>query len=58
MEVGAQVRVLSPFNDAFPNDYEIVAVDTFVDGGPVYYLNGIEGAFDAKFLVRKLVQKC
>ena len=50
MQVGSTVRVLAPFNDAFPNDYEIVAVDTFVDGGPVYYLNGIEGAFDAKFL--------
>ena len=50
MEVGAKVRVLSPFNDAFPNEYEIEDVDAFVDGGPVYYLNGIEGAFDAKFL--------
>lgn len=50
MEVGLKVRVLTPFDVAFPDEYIIVSADSLVEGGPVYYLNGIDGAFDAKFL--------
>lgn len=50
MEVGDFVTVKTPFDVAFPGIYVIDRVEVVEDGNTVYYLNGIEGAFDIKYL--------
>lgn len=50
MEVGTTVRVKEPFTEAFPDDYVISVIDDTIEGGPVYFLDGVESAFDAKYL--------
>lgn len=48
-QVGQKVRVLSPFAESFPDQYEIVAVITDEDGQIAYDLGGI-GAFAPQFV--------
>ena len=50
MQVGSTVRVLAPFNDAFPDVYTVSAINADIEGGPVYMLDGVESAFDIKYL--------
>lgn len=50
MEEGMLVRVLEPFNEAYPNTYLIVQVDAAEDGQQVVYLEGIESAFSPAYL--------
>lgn len=48
--VGAKVRVLPPFAEAFPGIYTVVEVQTYPDGQASCLLADLEGAFDPKFL--------
>ena len=50
MEVGTRVRVKEPFTQAFPDEYVISSINADIDGGPVYFLEGVASAFDAKYL--------
>lgn len=51
MEVGDVVTVKAPFDTAFPDSYAIVRVEEVgEDKSLVYFLDGIEGAFDIKYL--------
>ena len=50
MEVGTRVLVKEPFTQAFPDEYVISVIDDTIEGGPVYFLDGVESAFDAKYL--------
>ena len=45
MCVGDKVRVLYPFNTTFDGVYSILSID-----GSAYFLEGIEGGFDAIYL--------
>ena len=45
MKVGDKVRVLYPFNTTFDGVYGIVLIE-----GSTYFLEGIEGGFDALYL--------
>lgn len=49
MKVGDVVTVKSPFDTAFPDTYTVVRVEEVGDGDIVYFLDGIEGAFDIKY---------
>jgi hypothetical protein len=48
MNVGDIVRVLEPFEDAFPSEY---AIASMVSPGEIY-LEGVESAFDEMYLVK------
>ena len=50
MEEGMLVRVLAPFEEAYPNTYTVVQVDTAEDSKQVVYLEGVESAFDPSYL--------
>lgn len=50
MEEGMLVRVLAPFDEAYPNTYTVVQVDMAGDGQQVVYLEGIESAFAPSYL--------
>lgn len=50
MEEGMLVRVLSPFDEGYPNTYPVVQVDIAEDGQLVVYLEGIESAFAPSYL--------
>ena len=45
MKIGDMVRVSSPFNTTFDGVYSIVLIE-----GSTYFLEGIEGGFDAQYL--------
>lgn len=45
MKIGDTVRVLSPFGVSLNSEYKIINI---VDN--VYFLEGIEGGFDSKFM--------
>lgn len=47
---GQVVRVLEPFDEAYPDSYSIIEVVTQEDGQQVCRLDGVESAFDPKFL--------
>ena len=47
--VGDIVRVLYPFSDTFGGTYAVVSVQVDVSS-TAYFLEGIEGAFDAMYL--------
>ena len=48
--VGDKVRVLPPFEAVYPGEYTVAAVDTDIEGGPVFFLEGVESGFDARYL--------
>ena len=48
-EVGQKVRVLPPFEESFPETYEITEVHQHEDG-QVAYILGEAGAFDPLYL--------
>ena len=48
--IGTEVRVKEPFMDTFPGVYRVSSIDSTVEGGPVYFLEGVESGFDLKFL--------
>ena len=48
--VGDKVRVLPPFEVAFPDVYTVAAVDAESEGGPVFFLEGVDSAFDTRYL--------
>lgn len=48
-EVGSIVRVLAPFSESFPGEYEITEVVHGEDGSVAYIL-GEHGGFDARYL--------
>lgn len=50
MEVGMLVRVLPPFDEAYPNTYLVVQVAAAEDGQQVVYLDGIDPAFSPVYL--------
>jgi hypothetical protein len=50
LEVGQEVRVLTPFDESFPEVYAVREVLTQEDGNIVYFIGDIEGAFDIVFL--------
>lgn len=50
MEVGSVVRVLEPFDRAFPEQYTVVTVTVAGCGAPIIYLQDIESAFDPRYL--------
>ncbi|MGL4349189.1 MAG: hypothetical protein ACRCT2_01180 [Plesiomonas shigelloides] len=47
--VGQKVRVLEPFADSFPAEYEVTEVITHPDG-QVAFILGDAGAFAAEYL--------
>lgn len=49
LTVGCTVRVCEPFTTAFPDVYVVEAVAD-VEGGTVVMLEGVESAFDPKYL--------
>lgn len=49
MNTGDQVRVLAPFNDSFPGEYEITESIAHEDGQVVYVLGDL-GGFAPQFL--------
>ena len=48
--IGATVRVLAPFDAAYPGEYQVEREETTADGATAYFVAGIEGGFDARFL--------
>lgn len=50
MQVGDVVTVNAPFDTAFPDVYTVERIEEVGDGSVVYFLEGIEGAFDIKYL--------
>ncbi len=50
MKEGMLVRVLPPFDEAYPGTYLVVRVDTAEHGQQVMYLEGIESAFAPTYL--------
>lgn len=49
MTPGAVVRVLAPFDEAFPGTYSVEWRE-IIDGQDVVHLEGVESAFDPKYL--------
>ena len=49
MNVGDTVRVLAPFNESFPDNYQITDL-VLSDAEPTVYILGDLGGFDSKFL--------
>lgn len=50
MKEGMLVRVLPPFDEAYPGTYQVVQVGAAEDGQVVVYLEGIESAFAPSYL--------
>ena len=50
MQVGDIVTVLPPFAVDFPGEYEVTHVD---EGNALVLLNGVESAFDFKYVEKK-----
>lgn len=50
IKVSDTVRAVSPFEEAFPEEYTVIEVNNEIDGGPVYFLDGVESGFAEKFL--------
>lgn len=49
MTPGTVVRVLAPFDEAFPGTYIVEWVE-IIDEQTVVHLDGVESAFDPKYL--------
>lgn len=45
MQVGSKVRVLTPFDETFNQEYVVIDI---VDN--TYFLEGLKGGFDIKYL--------
>jgi hypothetical protein len=50
-EVGTVVRVLAPFDGAYPETYTVADVIKHEDGQVACLLDGVESAFAPQFLV-------
>jgi hypothetical protein len=50
LDVGAVVRVLAPFDGAYPDTYTVAEVITHEDGQVACLLDGVESAFAPQFL--------
>jgi hypothetical protein len=50
LTVGMQVRVLSPFDQAFPATYTVADVRVAEDNQTIVYLDGIDTAFAPDYL--------
>lgn len=50
MKIGDTVRILPPFAAAYPGDKTITRTELTEDGVQAYFVDGIEGGFDARFL--------
>ena len=48
--VGATVRILTPFDAAYPGEYQVEREEITADGATAYFVGEIEGGFDARFL--------
>lgn len=48
--IGSVVRILPPFNAAYPGEYIVEREEPTADGATAYFVGGIEGGFDARFL--------
>lgn len=48
--VGSTVRILPPFDAAYPGEYIVVRTELTDDGATAFFVEGIEGGFDAKLL--------
>ena len=48
--IGSTVRILPPFDAAYPGEYLVVRTELTEDGVTAYFVEGIEGGFDARFL--------
>lgn len=50
LTVGTKVRVLPPFDQAFPDTYTVAAAQFAEDSQTVVYLDGIDSAFSPDYL--------
>ncbi len=50
MKIGDTVRILPPFAEAYPGDKIITRTELTEDGVTAYFVDGIDGGFDARFL--------
>jgi hypothetical protein len=50
MQVGDIVHILSPFDEAFPFQYQVASCGVADDGQAIIFLVDVFGAFDPKFL--------
>lgn len=48
--IGATVRILPPFTEAYPGEHIVEREETVEDGTIAYFVEGVEGGFDACFL--------
>lgn len=48
--IGAIVKILPPFSDAYPGEHTIEREELAADGATAYFVDGVEGGFDAQFL--------
>ena len=48
--IGPTVRILPPFDVAYPGEHLVVRTELSADGATVYFVEGIDGGFDAMFL--------
>lgn len=48
--IGSVVIILPPFNVAYPGEYTVERNEITADGSRAYFVGGIEGGFDARFL--------
>lgn len=48
--IGSTVRILPPFDAAYPGEHLVVRTEMTDDGATAYFVEGIEGGFDAKLL--------
>jgi hypothetical protein len=48
--IGATVRILWPFEAAYPGEYVVTMSETTNDGQVAYFVDGIDGGFDVAFL--------
>lgn len=49
MQIGNTVRILAPFSDSYPGEYQITEVVTYEDGQTVFMLGEL-GGFDPRYL--------
>lgn len=50
MEIGSQVRVKAPFDEAFPDQYTVEQIGQADDGNTIVSLVGIESSFSLDHL--------
>ena len=48
--IGATVRILPPFDAAYPGEYQVEREETTADGATAYFVPGIAGGFADCFL--------